>query len=492
MKKGVNLKLRSIILLLLLLLTAKILAYEIQVPNMPAGMCFKDMNSDGFVDIIVGHRTTWGSTSPNISILVNDGYGRFSVADSSITSCGYQDYPILQDINNDGDTDLVTESIDFSTGVIDRFFRIYTNFRLGIHPYIDYPLQRNGTIDKWICFPAPDRSHYLSFVCNQDSYWGYIHLSESGQLLNQVYYDLLNYPQDINYTDIDNDGYFDVIIQYPHAVSLWKGYSNGFDQLNISGQVLVQGGLFADMDNNGSSEYVTLYKMLLPYTVISVYSINVTTVTQQYYFFVDQTAIYPQTGDLNNDGYPDLVYNSSFYAPLHNTDISFTWVIKNIAGILDSIPIAYYTGYSSYMSYIADVNNDGWNDIVTSVRSVPSKINILYNDYTGHFIEDSPTVTEDNYASIPNIEISCFPNPFRESTNINFKTKTPLYNPKLEIYNIKGQRIKSIELQKSNTRENTILWDGTDNNHRKVSAGIYFLKMVSDKTQSRLMKCIKY
>ncbi|MFB3844839.1 MAG: T9SS type A sorting domain-containing protein [Candidatus Cloacimonadaceae bacterium] len=441
------------LIIIIVLLSTLLLAYEITVPNMPAGMCFKDMNNDGFRDIIVGHRTTWNSTSPNISILVNDGYGRFCVVDSSITSCGYQDYPILDDINNDGDTDLVTMSVDFSTGTAQRFFRIYTNFGLGNHPYIDYPLQRNGTIDKWICFAAPDSSHYLAFICNQQTYWGYIHISYTGQLINQFYYDLSFYPQDINNADIDDNGYNDVLIQGASA-EIWKGFSYGFDHVSLSGQVPAEQGFFADFDNNGINEYVALYKMLLPYSVISVYSIDADSIFRQYFFFVDQTSIYPQTGDIDNDGYLDLVYNSSFYAPLHDSDISYTWIIKNIAGVLDSIPIAYYTGYSSYMSYIIDVNNDGWNDIVTSNRRFPGRIHILYNDYTGHFIQDSPTANEDDNAIMPLVILTCYPNPFRHNITFCLKNQKLKGNSSYEIYNIKGQKVKTISNRKSYSIDN--------------------------------------
>jgi hypothetical protein len=478
------------IVIAIILFSSLAFAYELVVPISPAGMCFKDVNNDGFVDIIVGHRTTWGSTTPNISILINDGYGRFVVADSSITSCGYQDYPILADTNNDGDSDLVTMSVDFSTGTAQRFFRIYSNFGLGNHPYIDYPLQRNGTIDKWICFAAPDSSHYLAYVCNQDFYWGYIHLSNAGHLINQVYYDLIFPPQDINYSDVDNNGYFDIIIQGSN-VELWKEYSYGFEHVTLAGQVFVRQGLFADIDNNGSNEYVTLYKMLLPYTVISVYNIDLTTVSQQYYFFVDQTAVYHQVGDVDNDGYLDLVYTSSLHAPLHNTDISNTWVIKNIAGVLDSIPIAYYTGYSSYMSFIVDVNNDSWIDILTTVRNVPSKLHILYNDYTGHFIEDSPTANEDNYNQPMESSFYCYPNPFTNQITFYQKNQKMTGNSSYEIFNIKGQKVNTISNLKSNSNDNKAIWNGTDDYNIELPCGVYLCRLKTGTVQTKLNKIVK-
>jgi hypothetical protein len=472
---------KTIIIILQLMLLSNILnCYELTVPLSPAGACFKDVDDDGFIDIILGHRTTWQSTSPNISILLNDGLGRFSIVDSSITSCGYQDYLILDDLNNDGDTELVTMSVDFSTGVADRFFRIYTNFGLGAHNYTDYPLQRNGTIQKWICFSAPDNSHYLAFICNQDMYWGYIHFSNTGQQLSQVYYDLSLPPQDINFVDVDTNGYYDVIVQCAD-IELWKGFSYGFEHVTLSGQVYVRQGLVADIDNNEANEYVTLYKMLLPYTVISVYSLDAVSVTQQYYFFVDQTAIYPQVGDIDNDEYIDFIYTSSHYAPQHISDTSYTWIIKNINGVLDSITIAYFTGNNSYMSYLIDVNNDGWNDIITTNRSNPSKIHVLYNDGSGNYLEESPTSNVDVFNTIPQIRASNSPNPFRNHTNISIKTQSPLINPTLEIYNIKGQLIRTIGVQGKSNNLMTAIWDGKDCHGCNAVAGIYLIRFKTNR-----------
>lgn len=481
----------SIITLLVLLFTIQVYAYEVVVPNMPAGMCFKDLNSDGYSDIILGHRTTWGSTSPNISLLLNDGFGRFTVVDTSITSCGYQDYPILQDLNNDGDTDLITMTLDFSTGVIIRYFRIYPNIGLGNHSYTDYQLQRNGTIKKWICFEAPDSSHYIGFICNQQSYWGGVHINDSGQLMSQTYYDVSTSPQDINLSDVDNNGYLDVVIQYPHSIGLWLGYAEGFDQTDVPGQVLADSGLFIDLENNGAREYVTLYKRTFPYTVISPYIINVDSTNQLYYFFVDQTAVYPQAGDIDNDGFEDLIYNSALLAPLHTSDLSHSWVIKNESGILDSLPTSYYTGYDSYMSFIKDVNNDGWNDILTSNCMNPGKVHVLYNDTNGNFVESSPTSILDNNTEYAKPMISCYPNPFSDFTTFNLKNLPWASQTTLDIYNIKGQKVKSIRLSLDSESEFKVVWDGTDNDNKPISNGVYLCCLSNGNKHTKVSKIIK-
>jgi len=82
-------------------------AYELQVPQEPSSACFADLNSDGYQDIILGHKTMWGYSNPSISILINDGFGRFNVVDTTLSFCGFQDNLILHDIGIVGNLDLI-------------------------------------------------------------------------------------------------------------------------------------------------------------------------------------------------------------------------------------------------------------------------------------------------------------------------------------------------------------------------------------------------
>ncbi|MCD4665708.1 MAG: T9SS type A sorting domain-containing protein, partial [Bacteroidales bacterium] len=69
-------------------------------------------------------------------------------------------------------------------------------------------------------------------------------------------------------------------------------------------------------------------------------------------------------------------------------------------------------------------------------------------------------------------DIECYPNPFSEHITIQL----PMYNRYkinvLEIYDISGKIIKTI-----NTIENAITWNGKSNSGQKCNRGIYFLKL---------------
>ena len=74
-----------------------------------------------------------------------------------------------------------------------------------------------------------------------------------------------------------------------------------------------------------------------------------------------------------------------------------------------------------------------------------------------------------------------YPNPFNPETTISFNlTAEGTENAELIIYNIKGQRIKQFSIdncQCAKAHKFSIVWDGKDNNGKRVGSGIYFYKL---------------
>lgn len=72
-----------------------------------------------------------------------------------------------------------------------------------------------------------------------------------------------------------------------------------------------------------------------------------------------------------------------------------------------------------------------------------------------------------------------YPNPFNPETTIQYSL---LQESKVElnIYNIKGQKVKTLVNETLESGNHTVIWNGTDNNGKSVSSGIYFYKMKTD------------
>ena len=79
---------------------------------------------------------------------------------------------------------------------------------------------------------------------------------------------------------------------------------------------------------------------------------------------------------------------------------------------------------------------------------------------------------------------SNYPNPFNPETTIRFTTENTEKNTELIIYNIKGQKIKTLVNEILSAGEHTVMWNGTDDRNKPVSSGVYFYRMKTDSYSS--------
>jgi len=87
-----------------------------------------------------------------------------------------------------------------------------------------------------------------------------------------------------------------------------------------------------------------------------------------------------------------------------------------------------------------------------------------------------PVANDDPVAVLVTSLKGCYPNPFNPTTTISFciKEKTPV---ELVIYNILGQKVRTLVNQPLEPGEHSVVWNGTDNKGRSVASGIYFYRM---------------
>ena len=76
-----------------------------------------------------------------------------------------------------------------------------------------------------------------------------------------------------------------------------------------------------------------------------------------------------------------------------------------------------------------------------------------------------------------------FPNPFNPETTIRYSVKeaTPV---SIDIYNVKGQLVKTLVNENKASGHYSVTWNGRDNNNLPVSSGVYFYKMFAGKYSS--------
>lgn len=72
-----------------------------------------------------------------------------------------------------------------------------------------------------------------------------------------------------------------------------------------------------------------------------------------------------------------------------------------------------------------------------------------------------------------------FPNPFNNQTLLKYEVPF-LTGIKIELYNVLGEKIKSLYEGEKNAGIYFVSWDGTDNNNSLVGSGVYFVKFSAD------------
>ena len=90
-----------------------------------------------------------------------------------------------------------------------------------------------------------------------------------------------------------------------------------------------------------------------------------------------------------------------------------------------------------------------------------------------------PVGLEDNViVQIPEVLLhQNYPNPFNPETTISFSVTQTSSFVTLEIYNIKGQKVKTLVNEVLPAGEHSIIWNGKDSNGNRVGSGIYFYKL---------------
>ncbi|MDZ4182392.1 MAG: T9SS type A sorting domain-containing protein, partial [Candidatus Cloacimonadaceae bacterium] len=103
--------------------------------------------------------------------------------------------------------------------------------------------------------------------------------------------------------------------------------------------------------------------------------------------------------------------------------------------------------------------------------------------------EGGTSDADDHVTLPPSFELKQnYPNPFNPVTNISFTLKEAS-QIRLEIYNIRGNKVKTLISAMMSPGDHSIIWDGTDSDSRALSSGIYFYKLETNQG-SDLKKCI--
>ncbi len=132
--------------------------------------------------------------------------------------------------------------------------------------------------------------------------------------------------------------------------------------------------------------------------------------------------------------------------------------------------------------------------------SSSASITVIANDginegraVADHLVIDNPTGVDNQDETLPS-EYALkqnHPNPFNPETQIQFELSKPS-QVKIEIYNIHGQKIRSLVDEKKAAGSHIVTWDGRTDNGELAASGVYFYRLVAgDFRQTRKMALLR-
>ena len=122
-------------------------------------------------------------------------------------------------------------------------------------------------------------------------------------------------------------------------------------------------------------------------------------------------------------------------------------------------------------------NNDSISlQVLKSAKIYPFEYSDLYTAKINTSMFTSDTDETVHYSVKPIFNIGNYPNPFNPETKISFNLKDA-GNVSIEIFNIKGQKIKNLTNETFSKGQNSVIWNGTNDKNNQVASGIYFYKI---------------
>jgi len=252
-----------------------------------------------------------------------------------------------------------------------------------------------------------------------------------------------HWDESVNLEDIDNDGDFDLIIG--KHFSEWQRNCLAFYE-NIGDQFNPQFSTVAD----------TLIKI---------------------------SNIHPTFADVDGDGDKDIIaqrdtsISPNWYSKLEyykNESIGDSFIFSRIDSIIPQIS-------NATAPHLVDIDNDSDADLFILTKK--GELYFIENLTVVNIPKKSETIA-DEYHLYQN-----YPNPFNSQTTIKYYLPKAS-NTKIEIFNVLGQKVKTLVNQAQQKGTHIVLWDGKDDNNLSIASGLYFYQLNSGEYSNRIKMLI--
>jgi hypothetical protein len=162
--------------------------------------------------------------------------------------------------------------------------------------------------------------------------------------------------------------------------------------------------------------------------------------------------------------------------------VLYEWIINHPPTCIDQMMAEIEQAYSYYKIASSGSRNrpafathrpNNYQEYLQIQQAILNRIN--NHDQNGEGREEVEPTQEELQFSMHN-----YPNPFNPVTTIKFTLPTE-GKVRLEIFNIRGQRVKTLTNDFYHRGQHSVYWNGTNDIGQNVSSGIYFYRLQSEK-----------
>ncbi|MBI9031121.1 S8 family serine peptidase [bacterium] len=281
--------------------------------------------------------------------------------------------------------------------------------------------------------------------------------------------------------DVDNDGYPEIITTVSSQGIIHVVNHDGSLAVSHSiNKIIKQDVLAYDFTGNGSKELLFttydgfFYAIDFAGNNIANFPINIGT-------FIEGNMI---LSNLDNDGICAIFGDSQ--GKLHAIKANGTQAANFPINFNDNL---------KFSPAIGDVDGNGNINLAVSNITAMNLIDLKRPAFspwimhrgnpgrTGDMFEAMTDNEESDVALVNNALLGNYPNPFNPETRIAFSTKNNGH-VSIDIYNLKGQKVKSLLNENKEAGKHTVVWNGKDDNGKNVASGVFFYRMKSGKYTS--------
>lgn len=490
----------------------------------PGQMSIGDLDGDGDIDLVFPEN---GNVDGDLSWFenINGKLYRHNLY-SEIEAVRV---PKLGDIDNDGDIDIVITAGDDGAKSEEDEINWFEN--RGSENFIEHRVDDNITAPGDVELGDIDSDGFLDIVATsyEDSTLIWYKKDGEGWIKNSISDNLVN-PLGCEISDIDSDNDLDIIVcsSGEDKIILFSNNGSGiFTRSELNNSIIMPQEIKAlDLNNDNEIDFVVC-TLDTNNTIVAFLNDGLENFSKTI-LAVGQQSTTLGVGYWDNNDTPDIIagFDKGTVLGEEQRDIA-VFLNDGLANFIDSslvmleertstlelvdldndsdVDIIFGSGSSGILPLRIAINSDGKIEMVKEISKSAARVyGIAGGDLTGDGTADiiasdqvnstnnllllvgdiSTDVNENITQILPNkMELlQNYPNPFNPETTIKF-TIDKQKDVSLIVYNLLGERVKTLLNGEKQKGVYEITWNGKNENGTQLPSGIYFLRFEADGTQ---------